>query len=88
MSYSLTDNAYIIRDQDGAHIPPDPGNRDYQAYLAWVAEGNEPAPIEPSPTPPIETPPPPDIGEVNAQVQEHDQRIGELESQMTALKGR
>jgi len=22
------------------HVPPDPANTDYQAYLDWVAEGN------------------------------------------------
>lgn len=42
MSYTLTDSAYIVRDLDQAHIPPDPGNRDYQAYLAWLAAGNQP----------------------------------------------
>ena len=29
-----------IRTNDGSGIPFDEGNRDYQAYLAWVAEGN------------------------------------------------
>ena len=30
----------ILRKEDGAFIPFDPQNIDYQAYLAWVAEGN------------------------------------------------
>ena len=31
---------YILRKTDGAHIPCIEGNRDYQEYLEWVAEGN------------------------------------------------
>jgi len=32
--------------EDGWAIPIDPSNTDYQAYLAWVAEGNKPTPAD------------------------------------------
>jgi len=36
----------IIRTADGACIPFDPDNTDYIAYLAWLAEGNQPEAAE------------------------------------------
>jgi len=36
----------IKRIADNAFIPFDPANTDYQAYLQWLAEGNEPLPAD------------------------------------------
>jgi hypothetical protein len=47
MNYKIikTEEAIVINytDENGVvwFIPTDPSNSDYQAYLAWVAEGNE-----------------------------------------------
>lgn len=34
----------IVRSTDGASIPFDPANRDYQEYQEWLAQGNTPEP--------------------------------------------
>ena len=53
MIYKLAKTSFneivIIRDNDNGSATSffeDPANIDYQAYLAWVAEGNTPLPAE------------------------------------------
>jgi len=43
-----TDNIVKVvkRLYDNTFIPFDPSNTDYQAYLAWLALGNEPLPAD------------------------------------------
>ena len=36
----------IKRLADNAYIPFDPANTDYQKYLQWLAEGNQPLPAD------------------------------------------
>jgi len=39
---TLAGKEFVIRIADNACIPFEPDNADYQAYLAWVEQGNTP----------------------------------------------
>lgn len=61
--YTLTNNALaanaqtVVRDADGAHIPPDPRNVDFAQYLAWLAVPNTPTPAASNPVSPFASAP-------------------------------
>jgi hypothetical protein len=53
MKYRLVKDVFtgeinkVFREEDLTWIPFDPANTDYQKYLEWLAEGNEPLPPDP-----------------------------------------
>ena len=51
MTYTLTNGSSVIREDERGNwiIPDDPANTDWQAYQAWLAEGNTPNPYVPPP---------------------------------------
>lgn len=62
--YRLADSGAVQRVSDGAFIPADPTNQDWQAYQEWLGMGNEP---EPAP----EVPPPSVQDQIDALEREH-----------------
>ena len=44
--YKLVNEKVVCRLSDMVFIPFDPANTDYQAYLKWLEEGNEPLPAD------------------------------------------
>ena len=69
----------VIREADGACIPPDMANRDYNGdqfspgYVQWVGNGGVPDPY----VPPEPAPPEPTTGQ--ATMYDHENRIRALE---------
>jgi len=46
-TYSLLPNTTAVLRSDGAMIPSDPRNADWQDYQAWLGVGNVPTPVPP-----------------------------------------
>ena len=44
--FGQTECACVLRLEDNAAIPFDEANTDYQSYLQWLSEGNQPLPAD------------------------------------------
>lgn len=66
-------------------IPPDPRNRDYAQYLAWLEGGNTPEPADPEPEP--ETPPTEILLALLADVTDVDETKPIIEAMLLILGG-
>lgn len=53
LKLNILNEESVIRLKDMAHIPFDPANTDYQAYLKWLEEGGVPLPAD-TPTEPAD----------------------------------
>ena len=71
--YAMTANEHtVLRASDGAFIPDDPANRDFQEYLTWLSQGNKPDPYAAPPAPPPE----PTMADLIRQLNELKAKIG------------
>jgi len=43
---SISNQQFVVRLSDNTHIPFDPANTDYAAYLKWLEAGNTPQPAD------------------------------------------
>ena len=91
MAYKLTNYGCVLRVADGVNFPTDPANTDYAAYLAWVAEGNTPLPVDPPTAAEINAPIYAQLDAIDAKsiraLREGDaSRVAAIEAQATALR--
>lgn len=52
-AYQLTLGSGVVRETDGAIIPNDSLNQDWQVYQAWIGAGNTPDPAVTPPNPTV-----------------------------------